>query len=72
MSERIVFFEVRGGSDKEADGHRKDTMPMVQALRDRGYEAEAVFYDDDKSEELLNKLSGKIDRPVPAKAACHI
>lgn len=60
MSERIVFFEAEGGSDKEADGHRKDTMPMVEALRRRGYEAEAIFYDDKKAEALFEELSGKI------------
>ena len=25
----VVFFEVEGGNDKEPDGHRKDTMPIV-------------------------------------------
>ncbi|WP_235623265.1 hypothetical protein, partial [Campylobacter coli] len=27
MKKNIVFFEVKGGSDKGEDGYRKDTMP---------------------------------------------
>ncbi|GML74272.1 hypothetical protein B10628_19810 [Campylobacter jejuni] len=33
MKKNIVFFEVKGGSDKGEDGYRKDTMPMVNAVR---------------------------------------
>jgi len=29
MKKSVVFFEVEGGNDKQPDGHRKDTMPMV-------------------------------------------
>ncbi len=36
MKQAVVFFEVEGGSDKGPDGHRKDTMPMVEAVRERG------------------------------------
>ncbi len=64
MSERIVFFEVKGGSDKEADGHRKDTMPMVEALRAKGYESDAVFYDDDRADDILTELSGNVNAYV--------
>lgn len=32
LKKHVVFFEVRGGSDKGPDGYRKDTMPMVKAL----------------------------------------
>ena len=42
---KVIFFEVRGGSDKGQDGHRKDTMPMVEALQQKGYPAEVVFFD---------------------------
>jgi len=30
MKKSVVFFEVEGGNDKGPDGHRKDTMPMVE------------------------------------------
>jgi len=27
MKYRVVIFEAEGGSDKDLDGHRRDTMP---------------------------------------------
>lgn len=42
----VVVFEVEGGSDKQLDGHRKDTMPLVRALEMRGWTAEVIFYRD--------------------------
>lgn len=47
MKKNIVFFEAVGGSDKGPDGHRKDTMPMVNALKAKGWNAEVVFFSDD-------------------------
>ena len=44
MHRKIVIFEVEGGSDKGIYGHRKDTMPIAQALAAQGWEAEVVFY----------------------------
>lgn len=43
MKQNIVFFEVKGGSDKGEDGYRKDTMPMVNALKAKGWNAEVIF-----------------------------
>ena len=40
MKTKVVFFEVQGGSDKWLNGYRKDTMPMVDALKKRGQDAE--------------------------------
>lgn len=58
MKKHIVFFEAKGGSDKGADGHRKDTMPMVNALKDKGWSAEVVFFDDEilRNEVERNKI----------------
>ncbi len=47
MKKHIVFFEAKGGSDKGPDGYRKDTMPMVNALKDKGWSAEVVFFSDE-------------------------
>ena len=33
MKKHIVFFEAVGGSDKGKDGHRKDTVPMMDYLK---------------------------------------
>lgn len=54
MSKKVIFFEVKGGNDKGPDGHRKDTMPMVHALEERGFEAEVIFYELEKHEEIFN------------------
>lgn len=61
MSKKIVFFEAAGGSDKGVDGHRKDTMPMIEALRRRGWDAEQMFYSDDKSEEIFEQVKENFD-----------
>lgn len=54
MGKKVVFFEVQGGSDKGADGYRPDTMPMVNALQARGQEAEVVFFDIAKRDEIFD------------------
>ena len=50
---KVIFFEVQGGSDKGPDGHRKDTMPMVDALKQREQEAEVIFFDIERRDEIF-------------------
>ncbi len=50
---KVIFFEVQGGNDKGPDGHRKDTMPMVDALKQRGQEAEVLFFENEKRDEIF-------------------
>ena len=52
MKKKVVFFEVKGGSDKGPDGYRKDTMPMVNALKERGWDAEVIFFELEKKDEI--------------------
>ncbi|PAF44088.1 Cj0069 family protein [Helicobacter sp. 11S02629-2] len=54
MKKNVVFFEVRGGSDKGKDGYRPDTMPMVNALKAKGYDAEVIFFEIGKMDEIYN------------------
>ncbi|MDE5925268.1 MAG: Cj0069 family protein [Helicobacter sp.] len=67
MKKNIVFFEAVGGSDKGADGHRKDTMPMVDALKAKGWNAEVVqltdeaLRDSSKREEIYKKVRESAD-----------
>lgn len=61
MYKSIVIFEAEGGSDKGLNGHRKDTMPVVEALRARGYHAEVVFYRDSWAEEIFQHVAGRFD-----------
>ena len=53
MKKYVVFFEAEGGTDKGPDGHRRDTMPMVEALRASGWSADTIFYRDVDRDEFL-------------------
>ncbi|OEH91532.1 Cj0069 family protein [Bacillus solimangrovi] len=64
MKKKVVFFEVREGTDKGPDGYRPDTMPMVNALNERDWEAEVIFYSDDKKDEILEKVLTEADAYV--------
>ncbi|GAB4813686.1 hypothetical protein N2152v2_000732 [Parachlorella kessleri] len=46
FANEVVIFEVQGGSDKGLDGHRADTLPIVAALQQRGWDADVLFYSD--------------------------
>ena len=61
MQKAIVVFEVEGGSDKGADGHRKDTMPIVNAIKEQGWEAEVIYFHPDKTEEIYAQVSSNFD-----------
>ncbi|MHA2788188.1 Cj0069 family protein [Corynebacterium sp. S7] len=61
MHKAIVVFEVEGGSDKYFDGHRRDTMPIVNAIKDKGWHAEVVYYRPEWSEALLEYVSNNFD-----------
>lgn len=65
MNKNVVFLEVEGGSDKGPDGHRKDTMPMVEALRAKGWGAETMFYDPSSADDLRSAIIGTYDAYVP-------
>lgn len=57
MKRRIVFFEALGGNDKGPDGMRKDTMPMVDALRMKGYEADVIFFEERRKDAIFKDVS---------------
>ena len=61
MHKNIVVFEVEGGSDKFIDGHRRDTMPIVNAIKDAGWHAEVVYYRPEWAEALFDYVSSKFD-----------
>ena len=64
MKKNVVFFEVRGGSDKGPDGHRRDTMPMVNALKAQGWDAEVIFYSDEDKDDILTRVVNAADAYV--------
>ena len=61
MHKSIVVFEVEGGSDKQFNGHRKDTMPIVDAIKDQGWHAEVVYYRPEWSDDLYDYVSNNFD-----------
>jgi hypothetical protein len=61
VKKSIVFFEAAGGSDKGPDGHRRDTMPMVEALRARGWQAEPIFYSDAERQSVFERVAATAD-----------
>ncbi len=54
LEKKVIFFEVQGGSDKGPDGYRKDTMPMIHALQQRGQDAEVIFFEIEKQQEIFD------------------
>lgn len=44
---KVVLFEAEGGSDKGFDGHRKDSVPIQNAINKMpGYQCDIIFYRD--------------------------
>ena len=64
MKKHVVFFEAEGGTDKGPDGHRKDTMPMINALIPKGWTAEVIFYSDTDRSAIFDKVVATADAYV--------
>ncbi len=64
LRRRVVFFEAEGGSDKWLDGHRRDTQPIVFALKARGWDSEIIFYRDEWKEKILEYCDDRFDAYV--------
>lgn len=45
----VAIFESVGGTDKGPDGHRKDTLPIVESLKAKGWKAEVIKFENDKA-----------------------
>ena len=69
MKKHSIVFEAEGGSDKWIDGHRKDTMPIVNAIIAKGWTAEVVYFRDEWKDVIydyaLEKADGYISRINP-------
>ncbi|QNE89043.1 Cj0069 family protein [Corynebacterium incognita] len=61
MHKAIVVFEVEGGNDKGEDGHRKDTMPIVNSIKEQGWDSEVIYFHPDNAEEIFEKVSHNFD-----------
>ena len=49
---KIILIECEGGSDKKADGHRGDTIPISNALIEKNWSCVPVYYSDAKYDEI--------------------
>lgn len=61
MKKNIVIFEVAWGNDKWEDWHRKDTIPIVEALAKKWWKSEIIFFDDEKKDEIFEYCKDKFD-----------
>ncbi len=61
MKKHVVIFEARGGSDKGKYGFRKDSKPIIDSLKNRGWSAEIIFYKDEDRGEIYRHTIEKAD-----------
>jgi len=61
MKQRIVIFEAEGGSDKGLDGYRKDTIPIANALRERGWNVDILKFRDEWSDKIYDYAQKRYD-----------
>jgi len=61
MKKHVIIFEARGGSDKGKYGFRKDSKPIIDSLKNRGWTAEIVFYSDADRGEIYRYTIEKAD-----------
>lgn len=61
MKKSIVIFEVKWWSDKWKNGYRKDTMPIVNSLKNIWINSEVIFFEEEKISELIEYCKNKFD-----------
>lgn len=61
MKKHVIIFEARGGSDKGQYGFRKDSKPIIDSLKKRGWTAEIIFYRDEDRGEIYRYTHEKAD-----------
>lgn len=61
MKQRVVIFEAEGGADKWFDGHRKDTIPIMNAVKEKGWDCEVIFFRDEWAESIFNYSKNRFD-----------
>lgn len=64
MKNYVVILEAEGGGDKWIDGHRRDTMPISNAIKKRGFETETIFFRDEWDDEIYRYILDRADAVV--------
>ncbi len=52
----ICIFESVGGSDKGPDGHRKDTIPILESIKKLGWHCEVVKFENEKADQIYEHV----------------
>lgn len=61
MKKSVVIFEAEGGSDKTLNGHRKDTMPIINALNAKGWHCEVVYFRNEWQDQIIEYCRDRFD-----------
>lgn len=64
MKKHVIVLEAEGGADKWIDGHRRDTMPIVNAIREKGYTSEVIYFRDEWFHDVFDYILKKADAVV--------
>ena len=64
MKKHVIIFEARGGTDKGKYGFRKDSKPIIDSLKKRGWTAEIIFYADENRGEIYRHTIAKADEYI--------
>lgn len=61
MKKSVVIFEAEGGSDKWIDGHRKDTLPICEAIKAKGWHCEVVYFRNEWQDDIIEYCRNRFD-----------
>ncbi|MCA0366242.1 MAG: Cj0069 family protein [Bacteroidetes bacterium] len=59
MTKNLVIFEAEGGNDKWINGLRKDTLPIIDAFKSKGWNCEVLYFRDEWRVEIFNYVKQK-------------
>lgn len=61
MKKNVVIFEAEGGSDKWIDGHRKDTIPIANAIKAKGWGCDVIYFRDEWKDTIFDYCKDRYD-----------
>jgi len=64
MKKHVIVLEAEGGADKWIDGHRRDTMPIVNAIKEKGFGAEVIYFRDEWKDEVFSYIHDNADAVI--------
>lgn len=64
MKKYIIVIEAEGGTDKWINGHRRDTIPIIDALKEKSFGAEVIYFRDEWVDELFSYIIERADAVI--------